>query len=59
MAIVAGVAARDVSRVFSCRGDAVVAGTAGSEHLRVFDGDNGRPCRRAVAVLAYIGRLNM
>ena len=59
VAIIAGIAARQVSRVLAGRGDAVVAGTAGSDDLGVIDGDNGRPRRRPMAILANVGRLNV
>jgi len=59
MAVVAGIAAGDVGRVFARRRDAIVAGATGAYDLGVIDGKRGRPDTRRVAILADIGRLYM
>ena len=59
MAVVAGVAAGDVGRVFAGRGDAIMAGATSAQYLGVIDGKGGRPDIRRVAVLANIGCLYM
>ena len=50
MAIVASITARDMRRVLAGRRDAVMAGIAGSDDLRVIDGHYRRKhvCRMAV-----------
>jgi hypothetical protein len=59
VAVVTVVAAGDVGRVFSGCDNAIVAGTAGTQYLRVIDPVGGRPQVAVVAVLAHIGGLNM
>ena len=59
MAVVAIRAAGDVRRVLAGRGDAVMAGSASTDHLSVVDRDRGLKQRRAVTVFADVGRLNM
>lgn len=59
MTIVAGIAAGDMGRVFADRSNAVVAGAAVSDDLRMIDADRRYPDGRAVAVFTYIGRLNV
>lgn len=41
MAVVAGVAARDMSRVLACCRDTVMAGAAGTDYVAVIDCVNG------------------
>ena len=59
MTIVAIRAARDVCRVFAGRGDAVVAGTASANDLRMVDRSRRHKQRCAVAVFADIAGLNV
>ena len=57
--IVTIVAAGNVRRVLAGRGGAVVTRATGAEYLRVVDSNCWFPDSLAVAVLAYIGGLNM
>jgi len=57
--VVAGIAARDVSRVLTDRSDAVMAGATGSQNLCVINGHYGLPHIRGVAIIANICRLNV
>ena len=59
MAIVAGVATRNMRWVLADGSDAVVAGTASSYYLRVINGQHGRKQIGRVAILADIGCLNV
>lgn len=56
VAVVAIIAARDMSRMLSCCGDAIMTGAAATQNLRVIDGHRRYPHRHAVAVLTDIGR---
>lgn len=56
MTVVAIVAARNVSRVFARRIDAVVAGRARPQYLRVVDDIRRFPDNIIVAVLANVSR---
>jgi len=56
VAVVTGVAAREVPGVFAGRHRAVMARRAGTEHLRVVDAVRGRPLHRVMAVLANVAR---
>jgi len=56
MTVVAVIAAIDMTDVLARRNDAVVAGTAGAEHLEVIHGVHRRPGVGRMAVLAYLGR---
>jgi hypothetical protein len=55
--VVTAVIARNVGWMFAGRRYAVVAGTAGAQHLRVIHGIGRRENTRIVAILANIGRL--
>ena len=57
MAVVAGIAAGDVGRVFTGRRDAIMAGATGAQYLGVIDGKRRYKHIGAVAILADIGRL--
>ena len=59
MTVVAGVATGDVRRVFAGRRDAVMTGAAGTQHLRVINGEHRREHVGSVAILAHVGRLYM
>ena len=59
MAVVAGIAADHVRRVFTDGCDAVVAGTARADDLRMVDGEDRCEHIGCVAVLADVGRLYM
>lgn len=59
MAIVAVIAAVNMVRRFADGDDAVVAGSAGTEDLRMIDGNCGNENVRVVAVFANVCRLNM
>ncbi len=59
MAIIAVVAARDVSRVFARCRNAVMAAIAGTQYLGVIDRHDRRPQICGVAVLADIRRLHV
>ena len=59
MTVVAGVAAGNVGGVLAGRRDAVVAGTAAADDLRVIDGVGRCPDVAVVAILADIARLYM
>jgi len=49
----------EVARILACCRYAVVTGRAGPQHLGVVNSENGREHIRRMAVLAYIGRLNV
>jgi len=57
MAVIAGVATRDVCRILPARGNAIVAGPASANNLEMIDGVDRRPGIRTVAVLADISGL--
>ena len=57
MAVVAIIVTGNVCRVFSRRGNAVVARAAGADDLCMVDGDCRRERRGSVAILADVGRL--
>jgi hypothetical protein len=59
MAVVTGISAGQMVEVFSARGDAVVAGAAGSNDLHVIDNVCGRECTGVVAVFANNGGLDV
>ena len=59
MTIVAIVAAVDVSRVLTCRRDAVMTGPAATQHLRVIDCEYRIPYVRRMAIFANIACLDM
>lgn len=59
VAVVAGIAARDVCRMFPDCGYTVVARAARPEHLRVIDLCDGRERRRRMAILAEARRRNV
>ena len=59
MTVVAGVAARDVRRVLAGRRDAVVAGTAGAQDLRVIHGIDWCPYGAVMAVFTDAAGLYM
>jgi len=46
-------------RVLTDSSDAIVAGTAGADYLRVIDGQHGREPVRRVAIFTDICRLNV
>ena len=54
VAIVAGITARDVSRVFPRRGDAIMTGSAASQYLGVIDGQDRRPQVRRMTIFADV-----
>lgn len=55
MTVVAGVAAGDMVRVFSCRREVIMTGSTGSGYLGMVDGVHRRKCIRVVAVFAHVG----
>jgi len=57
--VIAGVAARNVSRVLACGGDAVVTGATIPDYLGVINGDWRCPYRRVMAIFTDICRLNV
>ena len=59
MAIVAGIAAREMCWMFACRNDAIMAAVAGADNLCVVDGEDRRKDVGTVAVLANIAGLNV
>lgn len=59
MAVIAGVAARDVRRGFARRSDAVMAGSTRTDYLHVVDGVDRRKHARIVAILANVSGLNV
>jgi len=59
VAVVAIIAARDMRRMLSCCGDAIMTGAAATQNLRVVDSHRRYPHRHAVAVLTDIGRQYM
>ena len=59
MTVVAVIAACNVRGVLSACRNAIVTGSATSQHLRVVDGHDWLPHIGGVAVFAHIGRLNM
>lgn len=59
MAVVAGVAARNVGWMFASGNNTIVAGSAGTDDLRVVNGENGRKEVGCVAVLTNIAGLNV
>ncbi len=59
VAVVAVGATINVPLVLACRDDAVVAGSAGSDDLRVIDRKDGNPDIRCVAVLADVAGLDV
>ena len=59
MAILAIVAARNMCGMLAGCGNAVVAGSAGSEYLAVINHEDGRKNAGCVAVLTYVRCLHM
>lgn len=59
MTVVTGVGAGDMRRMFADGGDAVVAGAASANDLRVVDICRWGPHRWTMAVFANIGGLNV
>ena len=59
MAIIAGIAARDMRWMFTGRNDAIVAAVAGADNLCVVNGKDGRKDVGVVAVLANITGLDV
>ena len=59
MTIIASVATADMRRILAGSDDAIVARTAGSDDLSMVDRRDWLPCVAGVAVLAYLGRLDM
>jgi len=59
VAVVAVIAAGDVRRVFTGRGDAVMTRTARAHYLRVVDRIRGRPYIGVVAIFADVAGLDM
>jgi len=59
MAVVTGISAVQMVEIFSARGDAIVAGTAGADDLHVIDNVCGRECTGVVAVFANNGGLDV
>ena len=59
MTVVAVISACDVRRVFADRRDAVMAGTASANDVRMVDGEDRCEHIGCVAVLADVGRLYM
>lgn len=57
--VVAGIAARDVPRILARCDRSVMAGSAGSNHLRVINVKGRAPYRGGMAVFATIGRLDV
>jgi len=57
--VVAGVAAVNMCRCLASGNDAVVAGVAGSENLRVIDRIRREPQRRAVTTFATVCRTDV
>ena len=59
VAIITGIAARDMQQVFSGCSDAVMAGIAGADNLCVINSVCWRKNYVVVAILAEVGRLNV
>ena len=59
MAIVAGIAACDMCWMFACRNDAIMTAVAGTDDLRVVNGEDRRKYVGVVAVLANITGLDV
>ena len=59
MAVVAGIAARDMRRVLATGDGSVVAGSACANHVQVVDGIGWRENIRVVAVFADLGCLDV
>ena len=59
MTVVAGIAAGNMRRMLAGGNHTIVTGAAGSDYLGVIDGGRRYPDRRAMAILADIGRLNV
>lgn len=57
--VVASVAAGNVRRVLASRRDTVMAGTAGTQYLRMVDRKDRRPQVRGMAIFTDIARLNV
>jgi len=56
MAVIAGIATRNMVRRLSCRCETVMTGSTGSAYLRVVDGVHRRKRVRVVTVFAHVGR---
>ena len=59
MAIIAGIAARDMGWVFACRNNTVMTAVAGANDLRVVNGEDWCKDVGVVAVLANITGLDV
>ena len=59
MAVITGIASGDVRCVLARGGDAIVAGTTGTDDLGVINRVRWNPKRIVVAVLTNIGGLNV
>lgn len=59
MAIVAGIAARDMCWMFACRNDAIMAAVAGADDLRVVNGEDRCKDVGVVAILTNIAGLDV
>jgi hypothetical protein len=57
--VIAGVAAGNMCWLFADGSDTIVAGAAGSDYLRVIDGQHGRKHIRRVTVFTDVGCLNV
>lgn len=59
MTVIAVIAGGNVRRVFARCRDAVMAGAAGTEHLRMVDREHGREHIACMTVLTNVGGLNV
>ncbi len=59
MAVIASITAGDMCGVLTGRCDAVVTGSAGSNHMHVVDSVRGRECADVVAIFTNITCLNV
>ena len=59
MAVIAGIAARNMRRMFACCDDAVVAAVAGPDDLSVVNSEDRRKDVGVVAIFANIAGENM
>lgn len=59
MAVIAGIAARNMRWMFACRDDAVMTAVAGTDNLGVVNGKDRRKDVGVVAIFANIAAENM